>query len=46
MYTIKKMYKKYGKRKIKVFDGNKIIEEIGEFCHWISISNRESHDIL
>ena len=44
--TIKKLYKKYGSRKIQVYDGKKFLGEINEFWHWISLSNRENHDIL
>ena len=46
MYTIKKLNKTYGKRRIKVFDGKKLVGEISEFWHWISFSNPENHDIL
>lgn len=45
MYTIKKLHKKYGKRKIQVFDGKKMIGEIQECWGWIA-TPRENHDIL
>ena len=45
MYTIKKLYKTYGKRKIQVFDGKKMIGEIQECWGWITMS-RENHNIL
>ena len=37
MITIKKLHKKYGKRKIQVFEDNKLYGEISEFWHWICI---------
>jgi len=37
MLTIKKLHKKYGKRKIQVFEDNKLYGEISEFWHWICI---------
>ncbi len=43
---IKKLNKKYGKRKIKVFDDKKFLGEITEFMNWISISDRENHKLL
>ena len=46
MLTIKKLHKKYGKRKIQVFDEKKMIGEISEFWHWISITNNEYHKEL
>ena len=46
MITIKKLNKKYGKRKIQVFEDNKKLGEITEFWHWICLSNQENHDIL
>lgn len=45
MYTIKKLHKKYGKRKIQVFDGKKMIGEIQECWGWIA-TPRENHGIL
>ena len=45
MYTIKKLHKTYGKRKIQVFDGKKMIGEIQECWGWLAMS-RENHDIL
>ena len=45
MYTIKKLHKKYGKRKIQVFDGKKMIGEIQECWGWIA-TPRENHDII
>ena len=45
MYTIKKLHKTYGKRKIQVFDGKKMIGEIQECWGWLAIP-RENHDIL
>lgn len=44
--TVKRMYKKYGKRKIQVYDGKKFLGEITEHWHWICLSNKENHDIL
>ena len=45
MITIKKLNKKYGKRKIQVFEDNKKLGEIMECWHWISLP-RENHEIL
>jgi len=45
MYTIKKLHKTYGKRKIQVFDGKKMIGEIQECWGWLAIP-RENHDVL
>ena len=39
--TIKKLHKKYGKRKIQVYNGKKLFGEITEFCHWISLDPKE-----
>ncbi len=46
MIIIKKLNKKYGKRKIQVYDGKKLLGEITECWHWICISNHENHEIL
>ena len=46
MITVKKLNKKYGKRKIQVFEDNKKLGEICECCNWIYISNIEHHDVL
>lgn len=46
MITIKRLNKKYGKRKLRVYEDNKLLGEIGEHCHWIYISNRENHETL
>ena len=46
MITIKKLNKKYGKRKIQVFEDNKKLGEITEFWHWICLSNQENCKIL
>ena len=46
MITIKKLNKKYGKRKIQVFEDKKMLGEITEFWHWICLSNQEYYDIL
>lgn len=43
---IKKLNKKYGKRKINVYNGKKFLGDITEFMYWISISNRENHELL
>lgn len=55
---IKKQYKTYGKRQIKVYDGKKLFGTISTFCHWICIDPVErgegiksdifqkNHDIL
>jgi len=45
MITIKKLNKKYGKRKIQVFENNKKLGEITECWHWICIP-KENHEIL
>lgn len=45
MITIKKLHKKYGKRKIQVFENNKMLGEITECCHWIALP-RENHEIF
>ena len=57
-YTIKKLYKTYGKRKIQVYEGKKLFGSIGQAWNWIYIDpvergeNTESetfkknHDIL
>lgn len=45
MITIKKLNKKYGKRKIQVFEDNKKLGEITECWHWICIP-KENHEIL
>ena len=45
MYTIKKLHKTYGKRKIQVFDGKKMIGEIQEGWGGLAMP-RENHDIL
>jgi hypothetical protein len=45
MITIKKLNKKYGSRKIQVFEDNKKLGEITECWHWIAIP-RENHEIL
>lgn len=45
MYTIKKLHKTYGKRKIQVFDDKKMIGEIQECWGWLAIP-RENHDVL
>lgn len=45
MITIKKLNKKYGKRKIQVFEDNKKLGEITEFWNWICIP-RENHEVL
>lgn len=39
MLTIKKLHKKYGKRKIQVFEGKKKLGEITVFLNWICISS-------
>jgi len=39
--AIKKLNKKYGKRKIQVYNGKKLFGEITEFCHWISLDPKE-----
>ena len=46
MYTIKKMYKKYGKRKIRVYDGKKAIGEVSVFCHWICLDSHKYYTTL
>ena len=46
MYIVKKLYKTYNKRKLQVYDNKKFLGEITVFHGWISISNRENHDIL
>ena len=45
MITIKKLNKKYGKRKIQVFEDNKKLGEITECCYWICIP-RENHELF
>lgn len=45
MISIKKLNKKYGKRKIQVFENNKKLGEIIECWHWICIP-KENHEIL
>ena len=42
MITIKKKYKTYGKRMIRVFEDNKLIGEISEHFHWICIDDKSS----
>lgn len=44
--TIKKLNKKYGKRKIQVFDGKKKLGEITECWNWICISNQAHFELL
>lgn len=39
--TIKKLHKKYGKRKIQVYEGKKLFGEITEFWNWISLDPKE-----
>lgn len=39
--VIKKLNKKYGKRKIQVYNGKKLFGEITEFCYWISLDLKD-----
>ena len=39
--VIKKLNQKYGKCKIKVYNGKKLFGEITEFCYWISLDPKE-----
>jgi len=42
---VKKVNKSFDKRKLKVYEGAKLLGEVGVFHGWISIQ-RENHDIL
>ena len=46
MIIVKRLNKNYGKRKLRVYEDNKLLGEIGEHYHWIYISNRENHETL